>query len=34
VHSTPTFFINGKRHEGTMSIEEISKMIDPYLKAG
>jgi protein-disulfide isomerase len=34
VKSTPTFFINGEKHEGTMSIDEISKLIDPYLKAG
>jgi protein-disulfide isomerase len=34
VNSTPTFFINGEKHTGTMSIEEIEKAIQPYLKAG
>ena len=34
VKSTPTFFINGEKVEGSMSIEEISKLIDPYVKAG
>jgi protein-disulfide isomerase len=34
VKSTPTFFINGEKREGAMSIDEISKVIDPYLKAG
>lgn len=32
VKSTPTFFINGTRHVGALSIEEMSKAIDPYLK--
>jgi protein-disulfide isomerase len=32
VHSTPTFFVNGSVHEGALSIEEMSKIIDPYLK--
>lgn len=32
VHSTPTFFINGTRVEGAISIEEMAKTIDPYLK--
>ena len=32
VHSTPTFFVNGKIVEGAMSIEEMAKIIDPYLK--
>jgi protein-disulfide isomerase len=32
VQSTPTFFINGSRHVGALSIDEISKAIDPYLK--
>jgi protein-disulfide isomerase len=33
VDSTPTFFINGERHKGDMSIEEMAKLIDPYLKS-
>jgi protein-disulfide isomerase len=32
VQSTPTFFINGTPHVGALSIEELSKAIDPYLK--
>jgi protein-disulfide isomerase len=34
VHSTPTFFVNGKTVEGALSIEEFAKVIDPYLKGG
>jgi protein-disulfide isomerase len=34
VQSTPTFFINGTMHVGALSIEEMSKLIDPYLKSG
>ena len=33
VNSTPTFFINGKIYRGDMSIEQIEKEIQPYLKA-
>jgi protein-disulfide isomerase len=33
VKATPTFFINGERHEGGMSIEEIDKVLEPYLKS-
>ena len=33
VNSTPTFFINGERHPGAMSIEEIDKIIAPLIKA-
>ncbi len=33
VTSTPTFFINGKRVSGALSIEEMEKEIAPYLKA-
>ena len=33
VNSTPTFFINGKRLVGALTIEEIEKEIEPYLKA-
>jgi protein-disulfide isomerase len=32
VNSTPTFFINGKRFSGDMSIDELDKQITPYLK--
>jgi protein-disulfide isomerase len=34
VNSTPTFFINGEKHAGGMPIEEMEKLIQPYLKAG
>ena len=34
VTSTPTFFINGEKKTGNMSIEEMEKVIQPYLKAG
>jgi protein-disulfide isomerase len=34
VKSTPTFFINGTMRVGALSIEEISQLIEPYLKAG
>jgi protein-disulfide isomerase len=34
VTSTPTFFINGKRRNGALSIDEMAKEIDSYLKAG
>ena len=33
VNSTPTFFINGQRHPGSMSIDEIEKIIKPMLEA-
>jgi protein-disulfide isomerase len=33
VNSTPTFFINGKRVAGDLSIEDMEKEITPYLKA-
>jgi protein-disulfide isomerase len=32
VNSTPTFFINGKVFRGTLSIEELEKQMQPYLK--
>jgi protein-disulfide isomerase len=32
VKSTPTFFINGKIYPGAMPIDELAKLIDPYLK--
>jgi protein-disulfide isomerase len=34
VNSTPTFFINGKRLVGDLSIDDMAKEIDPYLKEG
>jgi protein-disulfide isomerase len=34
VNSTPTFFINGKRLQGDVSIDSMAKEIDPYLKEG
>ena len=34
VDSTPTFFINGEKRTGALSIEEIEKLIQPYLNAG
>jgi protein-disulfide isomerase len=34
VNSTPTFFINGKLVRGTMSMQELEKHIEPYLKGG
>ncbi len=33
VDSTPTFFINGERHPGGMSIEEIDKVIAPLIRS-
>ena len=33
VDSTPTFFINGERHPGAMSIEEIDKIVAPLIKS-
>jgi protein-disulfide isomerase len=32
VQSTPTFFINGTQYPGALSIDELAKLIDPYLK--
>jgi protein-disulfide isomerase len=34
VSSTPTFFINGQKHSGDISIDELAKLMEPYLKAG
>ena len=34
VNSTPTFFVNGTKVVGALTIEEFSKVIDSYLKAG
>jgi len=33
VNSTPTFFVNGKRLAGALSIEEMEKEFAPYLKS-
>jgi protein-disulfide isomerase len=33
VNSTPTFFINGQRHPGNISIDEIEKIIKPMIGA-
>ncbi len=33
VDSTPTFFINGQRHAGNMSIDELETIIKPMLGA-
>ena len=32
VRSTPTFFINGTSYPGALTIEDMAKAIDPYLK--
>jgi protein-disulfide isomerase len=34
INSTPTFFINGKKLVGEVTIEKLAKEIDPYLKEG
>ena len=34
VNSTPTFFVNGKKLVGDVSIDQMAKEIDPYLKTG
>ena len=34
VSSTPTFFVNGKKLVGDLSIDTLAKEIDPYLKEG
>lgn len=34
VNSTPTFFINGKIQRGALQIDDLAKLIDPYLKNG
>jgi protein-disulfide isomerase len=34
VNSTPTFFVNGKKLVGDVSLETMAKEIDPYLKQG
>ncbi len=32
VDATPTFFINGVRHSGELSLEELDKLLEPLLK--
>ena len=34
VNSTPTFFVNGKKLVGDVSIDQLAKEIDAYLKTG
>jgi len=33
VNSTPSFFVNGKRHQGAPTFAELEKAIEPLLKA-
>jgi protein-disulfide isomerase len=33
VNSTPTFFINGKIFRGALTMQEVDKQVEPYLKA-
>jgi protein-disulfide isomerase len=33
VNSTPSFFINGKKQSGALSLEDLEKQIQPYLKS-
>jgi protein-disulfide isomerase len=33
VNSTPTFFINGEPHRGEMSLDELNKALERYLKS-
>lgn len=32
INSTPTFFINGEKHVGALSFEELSKILDPLIR--
>lgn len=32
INSTPTFFVNGEKHVGALSIEEFDKVVEPLLK--
>ena len=34
VNSTPTFFVNGKKQTGDVSLADLEKIIKPYLKEG
>ena len=31
VNSTPTLFVNGKKHVGGISIDDLAKVIDPIV---
>ena len=33
VNSTPTFFINGKKFSGSLTIDDMDKAIAPFLKS-
>ncbi len=33
VNSTPTFFINGKKYNGVLTVEDLEKAIEPLLKS-
>jgi protein-disulfide isomerase len=32
VDATPTFFFNGQKHEGELTIDDVEKIITPMLK--
>ena len=32
ITSTPTFYINGEKHPGALTIDQVEKIIQPYLK--
>lgn len=32
INSTPTFFVNGEKHIGALSVEEFDKIMEPLLK--
>lgn len=32
VNSTPSFFVNGHPHRGEMTLDELDKVLEPYLK--
>jgi protein-disulfide isomerase len=33
VDSTPTFFINGKKYVGVLSVADLDKILEPLLKS-
>jgi protein-disulfide isomerase len=33
INSTPTFFINGKRQTGAITVDELDKLLAPFLKS-
>ena len=33
IDATPTFFINGVKHAGEMSVAELAKVVDPLVKS-